>query len=249
MRDSRRPSRVADAADARRRLAAWLAEWEVDRALGGGVPEPPGGASPEAVPWGSGGSEPVRPGQIRLFPPALDGARSRPVYAAVLREEPDGKFAVAPYGRFSVPAFPGELLTGRQEPCLRVLCLWNERVLPAEAAAATWVTGAMTRAELRDALGLLDWVRRDAGLPPRLARRTGPELRHPFDPRVAYRREETARMNAVAANAPRQEETWLYGGGEAEGEAARRVAEERGAYGTPARRRRRTTRRTRPRRA
>src|ERR1041384_8207069 len=125
----------------RRRLARWLAEWTIDKHLPAVTPLKP--SNPRAATLRRSPSPAVRTprtraveeteiaeSQIRLLYPQIPAARPRLLYVAGLREEAFDRFMLAPFGKFAEPALPGEWLTGRSEPSLRVLCLWNARSLP-----------------------------------------------------------------------------------------------------------------------
>jgi hypothetical protein len=172
---------VPAAAGQRKRLARWLAAWAMDRALRDdtATARGPGADPPRPGP-------PVRHGQIRLLHPVTPAACARPLYLAVLDPAgPESRLAV-PFGRFTEPAFPGELATRRRAPCLRVLCLWNAAPVPDRVLRQSWMAGRLTAAEQRDALAVL----RTAQPSPALCRRMGPPLVHPLDPRHVYRQED-----------------------------------------------------------
>ena len=133
-------------------------------------------------------------GQIRLLRPAtLIGPDDRPVYVAVIEERAGNSFLVAPFGRFSTPADPGEWQTGLKAPPLRVLCLWNSRVAAGETLARnSWPAGRLAPRKVAEALEVYRLAK--LGVPPTTVRpsRLGPPLRHPLDPRLQYRAEEAA---------------------------------------------------------
>jgi hypothetical protein len=223
----------------RRRLALWLAGWRLEREMeqlaAGLRPAPPLRRGPASgAGWGGPARHDpaVREGQIRLLSPRIDGAGARPVYVAVLWREGAGAFLAAPFSRFCEPAFPGELLVRRAPPCLRVLCVWNARALPAALLGRGWEVGRLTTGQLADATVLYRHLRGEGAPPPRYTVRTGPEIRHPFDPRAAYRREESALMNAVEADGAAAAGRELYFPAEASG-PLRMVAEPPAEYRAP----------------
>ncbi|HOW97601.1 MAG TPA: hypothetical protein P5567_02175 [Kiritimatiellia bacterium] len=190
------PVKQAAASSARRQwLQQWLHEWTVDLALRGDGEEPPPdavGRPPEAGPSAA-------PGQVRLLFPCTGPEGARLCYLAVLREVRPGHFLAAPFGRFSVPATPGEWRTPRAEAPLRVLELWNARVLSGAALAASWTVDELLPREREDALAVYQaWYARQAP-PGEPDIRTGPPLIHPLDPRHEYMEEECAWMDGVAA--------------------------------------------------
>src|ERR1019366_2114447 len=90
-------------------------------------------------------------GQIRLLRPNDAPGVDRPIYVALLQEAPPTAWQVVPFSRFAEPAVPGEWLTGRNEPPLRVLGLWNTRLLPAPAVQRSWLVGELSETELERA--------------------------------------------------------------------------------------------------
>lgn len=187
----------------RRSLAAWLAEWQVDEALraeadervkGGGIYPVKDATAARAAPAA------VTAGQILLLRPFSAALAERPRYLAALARQPAG-WLVAPFGRFSTPAVPGELATGRDAPPLRILCLWNAALVPQHLLERSWVTDRLTKPELSAALSLYRSIR-DGEPPPRqLADRMGPPLQHPLDPRRDYLEEESGWMSPLRSAA------------------------------------------------
>ena len=188
------------------RLARWLHEWQVEDALRepsetAGPPAPVEAGNRCRIDLGGLAADPARDpapaaGQVRLLSPLLTDTIEWPLYVALLCRESYG-FVLAPFGRFSEPAVPGELLSGRDTPALRVLCLWNARVPPARALRLSWVVDRLSGEE--SALFVAAWrhVRAHARPPPGLEDRTGPPLRHPDDPRHDYLAVEQGVMDRV----------------------------------------------------
>ena len=202
------------------RLARWLREWELESALKedelAGRPDPYYGMALRSglssgdteLPQGLAASIGANvgrdmeqslavPGQIRLLRPTAGAARERPVYVAVLADGYADDLLIAPYGRFSEPALPGELLTGRDVACLRVLCLWNGRWVARSQAEDSWLVDNMAETELQDALDVWKTIDSGDGLPPDLKKRTGAPVQHPADPRHDYRAEEASAMDSL----------------------------------------------------
>ena len=225
------PKRVSDSQ--LRRLERWVREWEIHRHISDDpdVPE----ETLETTPWRESAPD-VAPsaaaGQIRLVHPRFLAPHAPPLYVAVLRPERTGAWLAAPYGPFSEPALPGELLTGRTQPCLRVLCLWNARLLPGRLAGQTWIADSMSDAEVEDALRVAAAALSGEKLPGELSDRVGPMLWHPDDPRQAYCDQQAALLDALVAAAGAPAECGLYF--PKPGNEGKRVlplaAEERGEY-------------------
>lgn len=187
----------------RRRLGRWLKEWEAEQILRSGLP------SASWPPVGEGGrplpdvvlapSVHPRVGQVRLLRPAQSGdPAERPIYVAVMAESPDG-FVIAPFGRFAEPAVPGEWQTGLRAMPLRVLCVWNARVVEARLLEGSWRAAVLSAETLRGALELHRHLQGGAPLKSVAERDVGPPLRHPLDPRHVYLEEESALLEAHVA--------------------------------------------------
>lgn len=178
------------------RLASWLFEWRLARAMEavGEKEESPRVTADEPgagrMGWPVASVEleaPPTVGQIRLMSPELTGRDEGPLHVGLLAEPTPGQWWIAPFGRFSVAALPGELELDRESIPLRVCCVWNARTLSAAVVAISWVVDTLTPAECADAREVLAHLETQAPLPAPLRRRTGPPLLHPDDPRVAYR--------------------------------------------------------------
>lgn len=202
------------------RLHRWLTEWHCDQQLRDDGIDAVGSAHPAdrvsptplgvnvasgplryrrprvANGWGDRSAAPLtalKPGEIRLLHPAVRNA-DRPLYIAILFESARETFCIAPFGRFSEPATPGEWLTGRTTPALRVLCLWNSQEWSRQELEQSWAVDQLTADELHAALLVLRSVRHDGVLATPLLQQTGPPLVHPLDPRWDYIEEERELM-------------------------------------------------------
>jgi hypothetical protein len=206
---------------ARQRLAAWLWEWEADRRLQRAAEED--GTTPQVcrypVPLKRGAAPAA--GQIRLLPPSTPATCERPVYVALLDRDGSRGWRVAPFGRFALPALPGELALRRSAVHLRVLCLWNRFLVSESLLRAAWPAGRLGPSE-RSNVAVVLAALEGAPLPDRLARRVGPPLVHPLDPRHAY--VEEARGLRLAFEAAESESVLP-------GDALQMAAERRGIYG------------------
>ena len=176
-------------------LARWLAEWKLDRILRS--VSDPAAAQPSRTTVFSksseGDSRPLEAGSIRLLYLAPNRmADQRPTYVALLKERFDGSFLIAPFGRFSEPATPGEWRTRLRAMPLRVLCLWNARAVTASVLSLSWRAGQLSPSKTRQALAFHRHIKDGSPLPPAQEEEFGPPLRHPLDPRYAYLAEESA---------------------------------------------------------
>ena len=229
----------------RAQLQRWLAEWRLDGLLGG---EPPGhepAAPDDAFRRANGPAGPppepttLAAGDIRLLFPDVPATAARPRYVAILEPPRAGRQLAAPFGRFAEPGLPGEWATGRTEPPLRVLCLWNARALPRAVVAKSWLVGRMTPRETADARSVRRSLRANRPPSPRLAAATGPPLLHPADPRWEYRDQELEWMRELEGEASGTEEGMekyaLPAAGEEADDAPQRLAAEpQAAYGRAA---------------
>jgi hypothetical protein len=150
----------------------------------------------------------------------------------VLEKRSAGSFLVVPFGRFLEPAVPGEWRTGLRAFPLRVLCLWNSRLVSAEILRSSWPAGRMTPNILGQAQEAHGHVHGAAPLVSVRPERLGPPLRHPLDPRHAYLSEEAALMDehliALAGESGESSGTISY---EQPRSALRLAAESRTRYG------------------
>jgi hypothetical protein len=133
------------------------------------------------------------PGQIRLlFPRGLDSELVFIVIAGVSEEQ---ECTCVPFSPLSEPATPDELLSGRDEPTVRVFCLWNARTVPAHLLPESWTVDTLTETELNRLSTALDGCGQTGQVPDRLKRDAGPPLSHPEDPRREYRYREKQRLD------------------------------------------------------
>ena len=177
----------------REMLAAWLAEWRLEKELpppqqensapsGNGQAVSEQSESDKTV--GATGAA-LRPGDIVLLPPDGETSSVRPVYVALLDAGPDGSWLCAPFSRFSTPAMEGEYATGRNFDPLRVICAWNANSLPRDVLARGWIVERLGASDVKT---LADFaLKRRAELPPAWR---GPPIVHPLDPRREYLEEE-----------------------------------------------------------
>ena len=190
----------------RNRLADWLRAWELDRRLATAPFEakrpiargPVGGIAAKIAAFDDA---PPQPGEIRLLSSLLLPACPRPLYAAVLAEWEQGLWLVSPYGRFSEPATPGELRTGRAAAALGVLCLWNTHSVPADVLQRSWLVEQMSRPELDDSWRVFQHALTGKELPASLHERVGPPILRNDDPRIEYQEQEAGFLEPLKARA------------------------------------------------
>ena len=182
-------------ANQKRALARWLSEWRIDKMLreDDRSPSASGSRDPETAYKSSGPLYDMKSaavGQIRLLHPVSHETAKRPRYIAVLKDNGDGSWLVAPFGRFSEPAVPGEWKTGRNIPVLRTLCIWNAQRLSDTVLARSWVVDRMTASRVAQAVTIHGFLAESRQHPRAISLRVGPPLSHPLDPRVEYLEEE-----------------------------------------------------------
>jgi hypothetical protein len=195
----------------RKRLATWLTEWRLAQRLETDEAETASGPCAVARTYPTARTRRrLSSGAILLLPPDRSATRGRPVYVALLEETAPEVWRVAPFGRFATPAVPGELALRRQALPLRVLCLWNTAQLTQARLVSAYQVGRLTAAERGDIAALrahLGGTSLSAPLPEPLARRIGPPLGHPLDPRQRYLEESRALWLDAAAARERPWET------------------------------------------
>ncbi|HMP89234.1 MAG TPA: hypothetical protein PJ991_03485 [Kiritimatiellia bacterium] len=173
----------------RQTLALWLQERALDALLD--IPED---CASSAEPFRY---DPIKfspsPGEVFLLRPAIADAWG-PVYVLILEPSDAGSWLVAPFGRYSVPAVPGEWRTGLSSEALKVLCLWNHRKVPARAFLAESASKVSSATMSRVKRAFLHVVKGDP-LDAASSRRLGPPLVHPADPRYEYLAEERKRLD------------------------------------------------------
>jgi len=131
--------------------------------------------------------------------PYVSVAKHRPLYLAVLEEaEARRRVLVAPFGRFSEPALPGELATDLAPVCLKVLCVWNARWLAAELIDQSWWVAELPLQLLEESALLMEHLQGRREFIGRLTERVGPPMQHPCDPRWEYWEEEKSVMDEIA---------------------------------------------------
>lgn len=227
----------------RRKLSLWLEEWRIDRTLAAvthdtaqplpesGVSEA-GGAGTESTGQVDGRQTPPAVGQIRLLPPVqVTGAQDRPVYVLVLEDAGAGAWRVVPFSRFANPAIPGEWMTGLRGLPLRVLCLWNARIVAQAVLAASWISRTLPAGQVgRAQAAWRDFSEGCSTDRTALTRGFGPPLEHPLDPRHEYIQEERGLLDAslgAGADDEDQDDVSSY---EVAGSELRKAAEAAGEY-------------------
>lgn len=191
----------------RRLLAEWLHEWQLELALRAvDSAQPPAllSSRPEHKQTDSAVSGKPEAGQVRLLLPDTECTSVRPLYVLLLAEAGKGRWLAAPFGRFAVPAIPGEWRTGLRAMHLRVLCLWNTRYLEASRLRNAWKVRTINPDRLATACGLLqkcfdlpDYAALQNDAASSALRETGPPLLHPADPRHQYLTEETDQLDSI----------------------------------------------------
>ena len=183
------------------RLSNWLQEWNLhNEMLKDGPPTDSIKKSEEdlnAASLVNFSDEPIQVGDIRILRSRLIGETDLPVYVAVISEWEDGDWLIAPYGEFSEPATTGELLTGREDFGLRVLCLWNAHTISSEDLSFSFFEDRMTGEERKDSWEVFRVVSTGDDLPQHLSKRIGPPIVHPKDPRIAYQEEFKELMSPI----------------------------------------------------
>lgn len=188
------------AAAQRRNLEGWLHDWNLERLLQQDEEADQGDVSRRAESAMTGRPAKgavVEVRQIRLLYPDCNASWQRPVYLALLEERGSDGILAAPFSRFANPALPGEFLTGRAAPQLRVLSLWCARVFKTARMVSGWQVDELSEIELDQAFSVYEWIHKRCQVPVAIRERVGPPLIHPLDPRWDYREEELEFMESL----------------------------------------------------
>lgn len=141
-------------------------------------------------------------GAVLLLHPDLSPEAGRPLYILLLREWEPGVWVCAPFGRNTVPALPAEWKTGREEPPLAVLQLWNAHTLPETVIENAWYIESFTEEALSAAWAVFK-SQFSGELSAALVDSVGPPVFIDEDPRIDYQQSEiqamwTVRQKAIA---------------------------------------------------
>ncbi len=185
-------------------LAAWLKVYELDRQLRDSSDHHANmsPASPESVS--------VAPGQIRVLPPVRPTLpeNERPVFVLILACHNDHS-VIVPFGRFDIPATPGEWATEAEHMATKVLCFWNIRHVSIETLEKSWLANTLSGQQVQT----IDKARTAfKSHQQRATRRHGPPLVHALDPRHIYLHEEQTLLDdwIAAINAPEKQGATLF---------------------------------------
>lgn len=184
------------------RLADWIEEWNLELRLRNArighmqreAPDPVRQHSEPVKALVRDFDHPASVGEIRVLSPVLTPNIERPVFVAVFGDWDEGEVLVAPFSPFSVPATPGEWLTGRSNPVLKVLEIWNARSVPKAALDQSWLVDELTDSECESAWCIFEHDAFGATLPHQFEQDLGAPLIHPNDPRRRYQDEEMAML-------------------------------------------------------
>jgi len=155
--------------------------------------------------------------QIRLWP--AKNMEWPPLYGVILSAGYT-RWRVFPFSELAHPGVPQELKVC-EEPPLRVLQGWNTREMSTRVAAQSWFVGVLPEEKWFEVNRW--WLALSAGSP-LAGPNTGPELRHPRDPRHDYMEQEVCRIDACLG-----EERAEYG----VKEKLKKAAEPESEYGEP----------------
>ncbi len=182
-----------------KKLAAWLAEWELEGVLA--EPSTPKSDARVHVAGRAGFSQAMydrdklAEGDIRLLRPSPSTEPPEyPLYVAVLPSERQDYLWWVPFGRFATPALTSEWRTGMKHVALQVLCFWNAQEVEKGRAPPSWRVRRLTERQLEDILTIHNSLENGAALPDRLQKGMGPPLVHPLDPRHEYQAEDRERI-------------------------------------------------------
>lgn len=131
--------------------------------------------------------------QIRLWPAVQGG--DQPLYGVVHSSE-YGFWRVLPFSPYAFPALPEELRI-REEPPVRVLQGWNSRLVPQQRCAASWRVAELSAEQIFVFERWWLMVQSGEVSGASFGSETGPEIRHPQDPRHDYLASERTRVDMI----------------------------------------------------
>jgi hypothetical protein len=198
---------VHSTSDQKQALVRWLHEWRIDGLLreddrAGATQENHDSMAEHRKASLLYDSKPARAGQIRLYHPFLKETKKLPRYVAVLKNNEDGSWLIAPFSRFSEPAVPGEWKTGRKAPVLRILCIWNARYMTGSMLERSWVVDRLPASKIEHAIAIQRFLAEGKELSRLYANQIGPPLVHPLDPRIEYLEEEREWFSTLSTGHP-----------------------------------------------
>ena len=223
------PDRHAPTPQEREQLAAWLQQYEQDRMLRETLPHlmEESAVRPEPIA--------IVRGQIRLLPPTLPTVpeTERPVFVLILDCHPNNQTTLIPFGRFDVPATPGEWTTNLEHKPLKVLCFWNHRIIETARLEQSWPVSSLSDADLKTVAEAQTQFKSHKQ---RATPHHGPPLIHPLDPRHIYLLEEKTLLDdetrvLTTTATKKQDNTLLYPLDETDTEL-QRAAEDGDEYST-----------------
>jgi len=215
------------------RLRRWCEEWTIDQALAGMPgPDVPAGSEtgaqeePVTVPAG-----PLQVGCLALLAPRVSDTRRRPLHVLLIGAGDGPGVLCLPFGPYTEPATPGELLSGFDAPGLRVICLWNARRLASATELAGWIQDDISTEMQKRVRRAYASVSATGNLPADLVESGGPPLSHPDDPRRRYLREARQSTDRILGASRRSGTS--YQQSKENIHARLRAAEDHDSYGSP----------------
>lgn len=137
-------------------------------------------------------------GQIRILSKRFTADPDVVPYVAVLDEDQDGKWIVAPFSKYSYPATPGEMATGIRHAGLRVIQAWNARAMHGSLLAKSYLFGEMPDSVRRDGLALFRHETAGVDLPEDFSSLRGCAIGMDADPRRDYIEETISRLRPLS---------------------------------------------------
>ena len=139
----------------------------------------------------------IRPGQIRILSKRFTADPDVIPYVAVLERRDEGKWLVAPFSPYSVPATPGEMATGVDICGLRVVQAWNGQTVQEALLAKSFLFSSLGESVRVAALDLVRHETNGADLPADFSAQRGPTVILDADPRRDYQGETLARLRPL----------------------------------------------------
>lgn len=129
-------------------------------------------------------------GQIRILAPKFVRNQDHIPYVAVIAQTDETHYLVAPFSRFPIPATPGEIMTHKDFEPVKVLQVWNARIVPEALLQLSWKSDVLEEQTRQDAEALHQYLQTKTPLPENFSSILGPRLDAPFDLRYTYLDEE-----------------------------------------------------------
>lgn len=132
----------------------------------------------------------IEAGQIRILSGRYVSDSGQLPLVAVIAKWSGDSWLIIPFSRFSVPATPGEMETGRSFAFQKVLQVWNTRTVHALFLKKSWVFDSLEKPVCEQAKDLFLNLTAGDALPETFTARRGCSITHRMDLRRIYMEDE-----------------------------------------------------------